>query len=461
MENFKTLFKVLVIAVVYLGIGPGLGFYLRGKDWGRRVALGFMAWCLVRPRSDFTLMLDSIEGYRGHCRGFEFNFLEAIALGLALTAVLERRRDFRFFPPGLWAWLLWIGVGLLSAQGAIDPTYALMPAFKFAKMGFIFVGVFAALHDLRDIKAMMRGFAIALLMQMWVCLWARYAQGAFQVMGWFEHQNPMAMWSYTLAFPILGLALSKETSPRDVLLYFSAFGAAGLVVLLSVSRACLAAFVVGSVVVVAGSFVQGVTVRRAALGIFGAACGVLMMAKAANTFMTRIGCDNLPKDDLRLILNEQSAAMLRDHPWVGIGWNNFGLANSRPQGLKYSQMLERWQENRGQKVYPENFTDNPLTESFYWLTLAETGSLGFATFMLFAGITLWHGLRTTLGLWKSPLGLLLLGVSVALAISYFHLQVERILVQTKNLTTWIIYCAILSRAEWWRRQHKVRRKLER
>jgi hypothetical protein len=95
---------------------------------------------------------------------------------------------------------------------------------------------------------------------------------------------------------------------------------------------------------------------------------------------------------------------------------------------------------------------NPLTESFYWLALAETGTPGFAMFLLFAALTLWHGLRSTAGLWKSPLGLLLLGLTVTLAVSYAHLQVERILVQTKNLTTWVIFCAILSRAEWWRRQ---------
>lgn len=174
--------------------------------------------------------------------------------------------------------------------------------------------------------------------------------------------------------------------------------------------------------------------------------------------MARMGGDDSPKNDYRLVLNQQSAAMLADHPLLGIGWNNFGLVNSRPQGVKYSQILERWEQNRGRKIYPEQFMANPLTESFYWLALAETGALGFAAFLLFAGLTLWHGLRSTVGFWNSPLGLLLWGVTVALAVSYFHLQVERILVQTKNLTTWVIFCALLSRAEWWRRQGRAGQK---
>jgi O-antigen ligase len=170
--------------------------------------------------------------------------------------------------------------------------------------------------------------------------------------------------------------------------------------------------------------------------------------------MARVGGDDSPKNDLRFALNQQSAAMYRDHPLVGIGWNNYGLANSRPLGMKYSRVLERWEQNRGRRIYPENFRANPLTESLYWLLLAENGALGFAAFLLFAAITLWHGLRATIGFWKSPLGLVLAGATVALAITYFHMQVERVLVQTKNLTTWMMFCAMLSRAEWWRRNLK-------
>ncbi|MCU0796512.1 MAG: O-antigen ligase family protein [Akkermansiaceae bacterium] len=454
METVKTLLKVLVIAFVYLGIGPLLGFYLKGRNTARRIALGFLAWWLVRPPSDFTLMLYSIETYRGHCRGFEFNFLEAIAIGLALAALLEKRRDFRFFPPGLWAWFLWIGACLLSVPGAIDPVYALMPAFKYAKMGFIFLGVFAALRDEKDLLALMRGFSVALILQLVICLWARYVQGGFRVTGWFEHQNPMAMWSYMVALPLLGLALTKQTKPRDVMLFGGAFAAAGLVVVLSVSRASLAAFGVGAVLVLLGSYLQGITARRVSVGVLGALGGAVVLAVAADTFMERMGEDSTPKNDLRFALNQQSAAMCRDRPLTGVGWNNFGLANSRPQGTKYSAILERWEQNRGRTIYPEHFKANPLTESLYWLLLAENGFPGFVTFLFFLILTLWHGLRSTIHFWKGPLGLFLLGVTVALAITYFHGKVERVLTQTKNLTTWIIFCAVLARGVWWARQAK-------
>lgn len=450
MELIKTLAKIAVIAVVYLGIGPLLGFVIRGNDLFRRLALGFMAFELVRPPSDFTLMLYSIETYRGHTKGFEFNFLEAIAIGLAIAALLEKRRDFSWLPPALWSWLLWIAVGILSIVPSIEPLYGCMAAFKFVKMAIIFVGVFSAIHDRQDMLAMMRGFAIALLVQIIICLWARYIQGGFRVKGWFEHQNPMAMWSYMIAFPILGLALARETKPRDVFLFFAAFGAAGLVVILSVSRASLAAFGAGSILMLAGSYLQGITARRVFLGIAGALGGLVVIAMSMDTFMERMGEDNTPQNDLRFALNKQSEAMLHDNPIVGIGWNNFGLANSRPRGTKYSAILERWEANRGRTIYPEQFRANPLTESLYWLLLAENGALGFVSFMIFVVITLWQGLRATLAFWRSSIGLMLLGIFISLMLTYTHGRVERVLTQTKNLTTWIICCALISRAEWWR-----------
>jgi len=457
MDILKTILKVLVIAFVYLGVGPMLGFYLNGKEKARRVALGFMAWWLVRPPSDFTLMLYSID-YRGHTKGFEFNFIEAIGIGLALAAYLEKRRDFRFVPPGIVVWLLWVAVCSMSIPGAIYPLYAAMPAFKFAKMVFIYLGVFAAIHDERDVKAVMKGFAIALIMQLILCLWNRYVLGGFRVMGWFEHQNPMAMWSYMLALPMLGLVISKETPPRDVLLYFSAFVGAGLVVVLSVSRASLASFAIGSVIMMTASFIQGFTARRFAITAIGAVGGAVVLAIAADTFMARMGVDDTPKNDLRYALNKQSTAMLHDRPLFGIGWNNFGLANSRPLGVKYSEILEDWERSRGRSIYVKNFMRNPLTESLYWLLLSENGYLGFGSFMLFLLVTLWFGLRSSIHFWRTSLGLFFFGVMVALAITYFHGQVERVLTQTKNLTTWVMFCAILSRAEWWRRRAKAQAK---
>src|SRR5690606_1386746 len=98
----------------------------------------------VRPPSDFTLMLYSIETYRGHTKGFEFNFLEAIGIGFIIAALLEKRSDFRWFPPVWGSWVLWVMASLISVVTALEPLYAFMPAFKRLNVGFIFNGVFVS-----------------------------------------------------------------------------------------------------------------------------------------------------------------------------------------------------------------------------------------------------------------------------------------------------------------------------
>ena len=98
------------------------------------------------------------------------------------------------------------------------------------------------------------------------------------------------------------------------------------------------------------------------------------------------------------------------------------------------------------------FMANPLTESLYWLILAETGRLGFYTFLLFLLTTVWFGIRTTKRYWRSPIGLFLFALTVSLSLTYLHGRVERVLTQTKNLTTWVMLCATISRVEWWRRK---------
>jgi len=43
-----------------------------------------------------------------------------------------------------------------------------------------------------------------------VALKMRYLDGRWQISGWFEHQNPLAMWTYACALPLLSAALARK-----------------------------------------------------------------------------------------------------------------------------------------------------------------------------------------------------------------------------------------------------------
>lgn len=446
------LLKAAVILPGYLLVAPLLGWWLSRNRLLERSALALLVFMPSWVPGKLTLMLDSVEFYRGHTKGFESSLIEIVAVALIVSAALRRERGFRWLPPGGWLYLAWCALSCLSLFDATNKTYALMAAVKFTKVVLVFIGAFQALRDEEDLRWLLHALAFSLMLQALVGLKMRYLDGRWQVHGWFEHQNPMAMWAYLCALPLLSVALAPQTNRRDTFVYLAGVAAAALLILLSVSRAALAAFVVGAGLVVVLAAARGFSWKLARICTVGALGALLAGLLALDSVMARASeaSSREEEQDLRAVLNAQSKAMLHDHP-LGVGWNNFGVANSLPVG-RYAQILMDWDASRGFRIYDENYYACPLTESLYWLLLAETGYLGFTSFVIFLGATLWWAARTTLAYWRTATGYFAAGLLVALALTYLHGTVERVLTQTKNLSMWLILAGCLARLEFNRRR---------
>ena len=212
------------------------------------------------------------------------------------------------------------------------------------------------------------------------------------------------------------------------------------------SRAALAAYAVGAALVLAMAWLKRPSARTLAATLMGVAGAALVAAFAMDALKHRLEEVKLGLEksevELRDVLNEQSRAMRDDNPLLGLGWNNFGIANSRPQGADYSGILEDWDASRGFRIVEENYLANPLTESLYWLLMAENGWTGWALFLLFQGITLVTALRA----WRRDPGGLAgyaaFAILTALTLCYLHGNVERILTQVKNLSHWLLLAGL-------------------
>ena len=449
------LIKILLALVAYGAFAPWFGGWLATRrNWQRGVFSLMLVLTAVRP-GNFMLMIGSIETYRGHTKGFEISLIEVFALALIFAVRSTPVPGRAKLPPGLGLYLLWCGIGLVSAAGSYEPLYSLMSACRFLKGALTFTGAALYLRDEEDLRWPLGALAGAVFHQSLLCLKMRLLDGSWQVKGWFEHQNPMAMWCYMSAVPILALALWPKVKGPLLWVCFAGFGGAGLCILLSVSRAALMAYIVGTVIVLAMAWLRGFSVRVAGFTLMGAISAVLVFFFALNSFRARLdevkNSSQVVELDLRDILNKQSVAMLKDHPLVGIGWNNFGIANSRPRGELYSDILEQWDKERGYTIYDENYYANPLTESLYWLWLAETGWLGFGSFLLFEAATLWFALRNAIARRGTLMGAVAAALLVSLTICYLHGTVERILTQTKNLSHWLMLAGMVAGMEMNRR----------
>ena len=454
----KDLLKFVVAIFAYGGLAPMLGVWLAPRRvWQRAVFALMIVMTALRP-GNFMMMLGSIETYRGHTKGYEISLIEVLALALIIAVCRTPRQMLRGAPPGLWLYLGWCFICLFSAFGSYEPTYALMSATRFLKGALIFSAAALYLRDEEDLRWALGALAGALFHHGLLCLKMRLLDGSWQVKGWFEHQNPMAMWCYMGAIPVFAALLDKRVKGGLFYLCLAGFGGAGLCIILSVSRAALAAYAVGAGAMLALAWLRGGGLRVLSVTVLGALGAVMVFFFALDSFKARLNevaaSSETVEEDLRDILNKQSAAMLKAHPLTGVGWNNFGLANSRPRGDIYSEILEEWDKDRGFTIYDENYYANPLTESLYWLWLAETGWLGFGSFVLFILMTVWWALRNAWAQRSTLMGVVAAGLLVALSICYLHGTVERILTQTKNLSHWLMLAGMVAGMEMNRRQLK-------
>lgn len=446
---------MLVALALYGGLAPILGWWLASRRVCQRVVFaGMLVLTVMRP-GNFMMMIGGIETYRGHTKGYEISLIEVLALALLFAVRRASRGSQAAWIPGLGWYLLWCGLSLVSMFGSYEPTYALMALSRFAKGAIIFAAAAVYLRDEKDLRWAVGALAGALFHHGLLCLKMRLLDSSWQVKGWFEHQNPLAMWCYLSALPVLAVMLSPQVKGRLFWLCLAGYGGAGLCILLSVSRASLAAYAIGSALLLMVAWLRGPSARVTCLTVAGALGALAVSTFALDSMMARLNevakTSETVEEDLRDIMNKQSAAMLRAHPLTGVGWNNFGIANSRPRGAEFSEILEDWDKERGFTIYDENYHANPLTESLYWLWLAETGWLGFGSFIVFAAMTVWWALRNAWHRRGTLMGSVALSLLVGLTICYSHGTVERVLTQTKNLSHWLMLAGMVAGMERQRR----------
>jgi hypothetical protein len=432
--------KLPAILAAYFVVAPVAGLLLARRRQAQRWALALLVLMTSWHINKLTLMFLSVETYRGHTKGFEGSLLQIVALALLVARAVERAKDFRLMPRGAGWWLLHCGLAAASIPWAANSVYGAMAAWKFASAVVIFAAAWNHVREQEDVRWLLRAVAATLVVQALVVLKMKYADGYYQVRGWFEHQNPLAMWAQLLGLPMLAGALAASTR-LEARWRLAGYIAAGIMVQAALSRAALMLFALGSVAVALWSLAEGVTLRKMRiLAVLGFVAAVGLLA-TIGTIIARFHDEgNHASGETRGVLNQASALMLADHP-LGVGWNNYGIAINPP--YPYGEPVDQWTRDRGHRVNEEE--PKGISESHYWLLLAENGYLGAGSFGLFAVLTgywAWRGQRQWRG---TEAGALLLGLVVALVLAYAHGTLERVLTQTKNLATWLLLLGVAAR----------------
>ena len=444
----KDLVKLLALVVLFAGIAPIGGLWLRGRPrWqaGVFATLCFMTIGGLYAPAEWGLTLASVESYRGHTKGYHFYFNEALALMLIIALWRESPKTFRWLPPGLWLYGLYCGFSFISVINAPMPGYVCMAALRSVKIAILFVAAYNFIRREEHLAFFLRVMAFTMLWEFLIVLKWKYLDHVYQVRGTFEHQNPLAMYATMAGLLLLATGMGPNVPRGNLLL--GAFVACAAIVQCTLSRGGLLFFALGTIGVIALSLLDKPTKRRlvtvGALGLV----GTLGLILAIGTIVARFHDEgNEASGETRHLMNAASQAMVREHP-LGIGWNNYAHVINPP--FPYGDVIDDAEREHGHKVDPDYAKG--VVESHYYLLLSETGWQGLGSYLLFIAVFLWWNLRAMLRFRHHLLGCVSLGIAAGCMCNYLQSSLERVLTQPRNLMLWMLLLGVVSRIETWRR----------
>src|SRR5690606_25676521 len=201
--------------------------------------------------------------YRGHARGFHFFFNEALALALIVASIFSPGVRTRFFPPGLWVYLLYCFLSLISFVNAPSQIYAWMAAVKAFKIILFFTAAYNFFRDEEDLHFFLKVMSGTMLWEVLVVLKMKYLDGLYQVWGTFEHQNSLVMYASMIGMVLLATAAARKHPNANI--YLLGFIATGVITQATLSRAGVVIFAAGTIGVMALSLLEKVSRRRLAV----------------------------------------------------------------------------------------------------------------------------------------------------------------------------------------------------
>jgi hypothetical protein len=436
---------------MYCVFAPAVGFLIRKSARAQRITFAIMCFMTtggIFEANEWGLTLAPFL-YRSHARGYHFYFIILPAVALIFAKVFTKWREVKLVPPGMWLFYLFCLSASFSIIFAEFPTYVIMAALKTVELTLVGTAAYNFIRTDRDLKFMVNCMAWTMAWQLVVGLKLKYIHHVYQVYGTFEHQNSLSTFTTMIGLVFLGVALAPKQDKSNWFLWVYIFCA--FIVQSALSRGSLFTFALGTMIVVALSLFDRVTKRRVYVLLGLTSVAVIGLAFTMDTLKERFVGDknyNLESEKTREMLNNASRAMARDHPF-GVGWNNYGrMINSRAH--HYGDEIDAWQLKWSNQVDPTY--QKGISESLYYLILAENGYLSLVLFIAFYSLFLIMNLRAAWTFRSDFIGGFSIGMFTGCGMIYLQSLLERVLTQPRNMALWFLLLGAAARIEMWRRE---------
>ncbi len=450
--------KVIILIGLYGVFAPAVGYLIHKSPRAQRITFGIMCFMTaggIFQANEWGLTLAPFL-YRSHARGYHFYFIILPAVALIFAKIFTKWREVKLVPPGMWLFYLFCLSASSSIVIAEYPTYVIMAALKTVELTLVGTAAYNFIRTDRDLKFMVNCMAWTMAWQLVVALKLKYIHHVYQVYGTFEHQNSFSTFTTMIGLVFLGAALAPKEDKSNWFLWVYVFCA--FMVQSALSRGSLFTFALGTAIVIALSLIDQVTKRRVYVLVGLAAVTLIGLAFTMDTLVERFKGDkqyNNESEKTREMLNEASRMMVHDHP-LGVGWNNYGrMINSGP-GHHYGDLIDNYNRSVGNTVDPSY--QKGISESLYYLILAENGYLSLILFVGFFSLFLFMNLRAAWTFRSDFIGGYSIGMFAGCSMIYLQSFLERVLTQPRNMTLWFLLLGAAARIEMWRREEiKLRR----
>ncbi len=401
--------KYVVLAFALLALVP-FGLALRGRPQmidKLTLILGALLWTPL-----VTVNIASHETYRGVDRGFEFTSIDLLVWTLWIALPAPHKGS-----PYRGVQLLFFVPCLLSIIHSEMPLYVSFSLWKLVRMFLFVAAVWRIVAQPTRLMKLVDGLCVGVIFQAFWCAKLRYLDHHHQIAGVFSHQNSLGM-AVNLVLPII-LARFMYTGSK---LSGAALAAGALCIVFTLSRGSLTMMIIGLASVYCVSMLRGITTRKMLITVGGVTGGLLLMAKSLDTIVRRFESAPETSAGAREKFKLVADMMVLEHPW-GIGMN------------MYSWEI---QHNYGPRLGLVS-TEAGVAHHVYWLTTAECGWFGIATYVLLLAAVYLCALRAFVAGRRDYRGQLAVGCLAGLTVMYLQGTLEWVARQTvQSYLFWIV-----------------------
>jgi hypothetical protein len=326
--------------------------------------------------------------YRGTTRGFEFSFLDVLAISLLVSSLLVPHPGHRrwFWPAGLVPLLLYFIYAGFSVAISEPKLFGLFELSKILRAIIVFLAAAMFVRGERELSLLVVALGCAVCFEGMLALKQRYVGGIYRVTGSVDHPNSLSMYLCMVA-PLFVAAVTSNLPLlvrrfACVCIGFATFG-----LLLTISRAGIPIFALVMLGVTLACVSWRITARKILASLSILTGLALLLYASLDTLKARFGEATFEEE----YLDEQSegrglylrfAKAIIEDRFFGVGLNNWSYWVSKKYGPELGWRYEDYDDL-------DYLPNKELLPSFHYaapahnlaaLTLGELGVPGLFLF---------------------------------------------------------------------------------